>query len=203
MDIEKNTIPGNTISRDVLPGDTEKAVPGDTIPRDNSVRVRRLVLTGLLFALALILALVEDVIPTPVFVPGIKLGLSNIVVMYTMFFVGKRQALAIAVLKAGFVFLTRGLIASLLSLSGGLLSVAVMLLLLLIFGKRISYMMLSVAGAVCHNAGQLLTAAAIYTSLVLWGYLPVLVLSGIVAGAATSVLMRVTMPALNKLGLSK
>ena len=169
----------------------------------NSLKIRRMVLTAFLFAVVLVLAVVENELQIPVPVPGIKLGLSNIVVMYSLFFVEKKEALLLAVLKALFVFLTRGAVASLLSLCGGLLSISVMILFLLIFKERISYLMISILGAVFHNVGQMIAVSILYTNLFLWAYFPALLISGIVAGAATSTLLKVTLPALKKLGFSK
>ena len=78
---------------------------------------------ALLFAAAMALSWLEGLLPAFVPVPGIKLGLSNVVTMYTLFFVGWPSAVVLAVLKGGFEMLTRGLTAGLLSAAGGLLSV--------------------------------------------------------------------------------
>lgn len=166
----------------------------------NSIRIKRMVLTGLLFAVVLVLAVLENELQIPVPVPGVKLGLSNIVVMYSLFFVEKKEALLLAVLKALFVFLTRGAVASFLSLCGGLLSVLAMILFLLIFKEKISYLMVSILGAVFHNIGQIIAISILYTNIYLWAYFPVLLISGIVAGIATSTLLKVTLPALKRLG---
>ncbi len=166
----------------------------------NSIKIRRMVLTAFLFAVVLVLSVVENELQIPVPVPGVKLGLSNIVVMYSLFFVEKKEALLLAVLKAVFVFLTRGAVASFLSLCGGLLSVLVMILFLLIFKDKISYLMISILGAVFHNIGQIIAISTIYTNIFLWAYFPVLLISGIVAGVATSTLLKVTLPALKRLG---
>ncbi len=166
----------------------------------NSIKIKRMVLTAFLFAVVLVLSVVENELQIPVPVPGVKLGLSNIVVMYSLFFVEKKEALLLAVLKAMFVFLTRGAVASFLSLCGGLLSVLVMILFLLIFKDKISYLMISILGAVFHNIGQIIAISIIYTNIYLWAYFPVLLISGIIAGVATSTLLRVTLPALQKLG---
>ncbi len=174
----------------------------NNLPSDSLGRTKKMVLTGLLFAIALVLSLVENSLPQlAIPVPGVKLGLSNIAVMYTLFFVGAGQAFSIAVLKALFVLLTRGTVAALLSLLGGLLSVAIMLVLLFIFKEKISYLIISIAGSVFHNVGQFIGISFIYTSMGLWAYLPVLLIAGIIAGIATSTLLRFILPAFKKLGL--
>ena len=162
--------------------------------------IKRVALMAMLFALAVALTFLEYMIPIPTPVPGIRLGLSNIVVMYSLFFMRKRDAATLAVLKALFVFLTRGATAAALSLSGGLLSVLVMSLALVIFSDRISYLMVSVLGAVFHNLGQMCVASLILGSA-LWYYMPVLLLTGIAAGLATSLLLKATLPAFKRLNL--
>lgn len=165
----------------------------------NLQKTKMLVLTSILFAMALILAVVENSIPPlPFVVPGVKLGLSNIAVMYALFFLDKKQAFAIAVLKALFVVATRGFIAGVLSFSGGILSLLVMSLLLLVFKDKVSYFVLSISGAVFHNIGQFVVISLIYTSVYLWVYVPVLLISGVIAGIATSTLLKFILPALKR-----
>lgn len=169
----------------------------------NSIKeTKGLVLTGLLFAIAIVLSIIENSLPSIVIgVSGVKLGLSNIAVMYTLFFLTKQQAFIVAILKAFFVFLTRGLIAGALSLSGGITSLIVMIILMFIFKKKISYLIISIFGAVFHNIGQLFAVSFIFTSIYIWAYLPVLLVAGVLAGIATSTLLRFILPAFDKLGL--
>ncbi len=169
-------------------------------------KTKLLVLTALLFAVALVLSVVENSLPSVsllIPVPGVKLGLSNIAVMYALFFLKKKPAFAIAVLKGLFVAMTRGPIAGLLSLSGGVLSVLVMSLLIFAFKERISYLALSIFGSITHNVGQFMVVSLIYTNMYLWVYLPVLLISGVIAGIATSILLRFILPAFNRLVLNK
>jgi len=121
--------------------------------------------------------------------------------MYSLFFLTKRQAFTVAILKAAFVFSTRGIIPAILSLTGGLFSLSVMIILLIIFKKKISYLILSIFGAVFHNIGQLFAVSFIYTSVYIWAYLPVLLVSGVLAGIATSTLLKFILPAFQRLGL--
>lgn len=163
-------------------------------------KTQMLVLTSMIFAAALVLAVVENALPPlPIAVPGVKFGLSNIAVMYALFFLGKKQAFTIGILKAGFVFVTRGGIAGLLSLSGGILSILVMILLMAIFREKISYLMISIFGAVFHNVGQFIVITVIYTGMNMWAYFPVLLLSGLAAGIVTSTLLKFIMPAFQRL----
>lgn len=169
-------------------------------PADNLHKTKLMVLTALLFAISLVLSIVQSSFP-PLFIaaPGVKLGLSNIVAMYALFFLNSKQAFTIAILKSVFVYITRGAIAGALSLCGGILSLVVMILLLQIFKEKISYLVLSIFGAVFHNIGQLAAVSFIYTNMYLWMYLPVLLITGIIAGIATSTLLRFILPAFKKL----
>lgn len=166
----------------------------------NSGKTKKLVLTGLIFSIALVLSIVESTLPPiPLPVPGVKFGLSNIAVMFALFFLTKSQAFTIAVLKALFVVMTRGIIAGVLSLSGGILSLTFMLLLMLIFRQRISYLVISIFGAVAHNIGQFIVITIIYTGMYLLAYIPILLVSGVIAGIITATLLRFILPALKKL----
>lgn len=162
---------------------------------------RRVALTGMLFALAIALSFFESLVtPLLALPPGIKLGLANIVVMYALLFLSWRPALMLVVLKAGFGLLTRGGMAGLLSLSGGLVSLGVMVLLMLP-KNRVSVLVISIVGAVCHNLAQLLVIALVMGRYSLY-YAPVLVVAGVVVGLITAILLRVLMPALAKTGLA-
>lgn len=151
---------------------------------------------GLMLALALALSFFESMLPVLPFLPvGVKLGLSNIVTMYCLFFLGVKPSLTVAFLKSAFVMLMRGPTGGVLSLAGGIFSVVVMLLL-----KRIpslSKSVLSVAGAIAHNAGQLFMACIILKSFYALYYLPVMVLSGVMMGLITGMLLRLVMPYLH------
>lgn len=166
----------------------------------SSNKTKRLTLLGLLLSLALILSFVESALPPlPLILPGVKFGLSNIMVMYTLFFLGRGEATAIVLLKAVFVLTTRGVVAGILSLCGGILSLAVMALLMLLFREKASYLLLSIAGACFHNIGQLFAARLIYSNLYLWAELPLLLVFGVVAGIATAGLLRLLLPAIKSI----
>ncbi|MCK9479852.1 MAG: Gx transporter family protein [Firmicutes bacterium] len=168
--------------------------------QDNKKRIKILTVTALLFAVAVILSAAEHTLPPiyPMF-PGVKLGLSNIAVMFSLFFIKKSSAFSIALLKAFFVFAIKGAVAGVLSLLGGVLSLSVMILLLFIFKTKISYMILSISGAIFHNIGQVVGICIIYKGLFLWTYTPFLIVAGTVAGIATATLLRLILPLLGKM----
>lgn len=119
----------------------------------------RIALIGLMLSLALVLSLFESMLPALPFLPvGVKLGLSNIVTMYCLFFLGARPAFAVAALKSLFVLLTRGPTGAAMSFAGGILSLAVMLCCRRLFslGERLT----SIAGLSPTMWGSLRGGAA-------------------------------------------
>jgi len=158
-------------------------------------RTAQLTTTAMMFALIMVFSVLESTF-TPLLglPPGIRIGLTNIVVMYSLFFINKPTALLLVVLKSIFVLVTRGGIAGLLSLSGGVVAFLVMVLLIVIFKDKISILILSIAGAIAHNVAQLMGASLLLHQNLVLVYLPILLVSGIIVGTITSSLLRVTSP---------
>jgi len=114
-------------------------------------KARQTALLGMLFALSMALSFLESMLtPFLGLMPAMKLGLSNIVVMYAVLFLNRRSALYLVLLKALFALLTRGVTAGFLSLCGGALSLAVFCLLLALPFTITGYIF-SVSGALAHN----------------------------------------------------
>lgn len=136
---------------------------------------------GLLLALTLILSYVERLAPLPVPVPGVKIGLPNLVVIFLLYRVGLKQAITVSLARVALAGLLFGTGVSVLyAAAGAVLSLTVMTLL-----KKtgaFSIRGVSVAGAVCHNFGQILVAMTLLENQYLLGYFPVLCVTGAVAG---------------------
>lgn len=136
---------------------------------------------GLLLALAFILGYVERLVPLGFGIPGIKLGLANLVIVIAIYLFPLGEVIALDVLKVLLTGFTFGNMASLwYSLGGALLSLLVMLLL-----KRIgrnTVVGVSIAGGVFHNLGQLMVAAVMVSTRQVIYYLPVLLIAGLVTG---------------------
>ena len=148
------------------------------------MKAKQVSLTAMCVALAMILSYVESQIPSPG-VPGVKLGLANLVVVFALYRLGWKEAVGISLLRVFLVALLFGHAASLAySASGAVLSLAGMILLKR--SDKLSCVAVSVIGGVLHNAGQILMAWALMGANVVW-YLPVLILSGTVAGVAIGV----------------
>lgn len=144
---------------------------------------KRLVLLAMLTAVAMILSYVESLLPS-VGIPGVKMGLANIAVIFALFRFGWKEAAALSLVRVVLVSLLFGSVSAMLySLAGAVLSLAVMALLRRI--DRFSTVGVSVAGGVAHNAGQILMAMLILQTKQLLGYLPVLAVSGIAGGVLT------------------
>ena len=148
------------------------------------MKAKRVTVMAMCIALALILSYVESQIPSPG-IPGVKLGLANLVVVFALYRLGWKEAAGISLLRVFLVSLLFGHAASLAySASGAALSLVGMILLKK--WDRLSCVAVSVIGGVLHNAGQILMAWALMGANVVW-YLPVLILSGTVAGIAIGV----------------
>lgn len=161
---------------------------------------KKVALMGILFALAIAFSFMESMV-TPLLglPPGVKLGLANVVVMFALFFMTWKQALLLVGLKAVFGLLTRGAVAGALSLSGGVVSLLLMVLLTLPV-KKISITVISLLGAISHNMAQLFIIRLLFGQYVLF-YAPILLASGVVMGILSAILLRVLIPAIEKTGM--
>ncbi len=146
---------------------------------------RRLTRNALLTAVALIIFVVELAIPNPFPVPGVKLGLANIVTVYAMFKIGPADTLMILLSRILLGSMFSGQMMSFFySLTGGIFCYLVMLVLVRILSTH-QIWVCSVIGAICHNFGQILVAIVLTKTTALIVYLPVLVISGILTGLFT------------------
>ena len=151
------------------------------------MKAKPVALTGLLIALALILSYLESLVPMSFAVPGIKLGLPNLVVVFTLYRLKPSVAAAISLLRVALVALLFGSALSLAySAAGAVVSFLVMLLLRR--SERFGCTGVSVAGAVSHNLAQIATAAVLLETPSLAWYFPVLCVSGTVAGVCIGLL---------------
>jgi heptaprenyl diphosphate synthase len=163
-------------------------------------RLRRLVLTSLFGAAAMALSYAEHLVPLPLPLPGVRLGLSNIAVVAAAAFLSPLAGAAVAALKILVPLLMSGNgIAFLFSLSGTALSYATVLLAGRLAGKRISYAGACCASAGAHCCGQLAAAALVAGTSAVIGYLPVMLAASAVTGTATGIILNLCAPALGGL----
>ncbi len=143
--------------------------------------IKKTALLGMLTSLALIASYIETLIPIPIPIPGIKLGLPNLIILLTLKLYGAKEGFLVNILRillSGFLFGSFSTI--LYSLAGGLLSYAVMAVLLKL--NFFSLTGVSIAGGICHNLGQLALAILVLNSVSLLSYMPVLLISGLITG---------------------
>lgn len=141
---------------------------------------------GVFTALALIFSYVETLIPFQFGIPGVKLGLVNLIIVIVLYKTDWKEALLLSIVRivlAGFIF--GSLFSILYSLAGGILSLAVMALL----KKKDSFsvMGVSMAGGVTHNVGQLIVAMIVVETYQVGYYLPVLLIAGLITGAVIGI----------------
>lgn len=164
------------------------------------MNVKKLTRLAMLTTIALIIFMVEAQIPPPIPIPGIKLGLANIVTVYAMFALSPWDTLSILVCRVflGSVF-SGQLMTLFYSMGGGLLCWLAMLLLRQLLTKK-QLWVAGVFGAIFHNIGQILVAIALTRTPGLVAYLPVLLVSGILTGAFTGLCAQFLLARLDKLG---
>jgi len=165
-----------------------------------------IVRNGILIAMALVLSLAEKWFPLSLLVPlpGVKLGLANVVSMFALFFCGWQSALVITVLRCLLASIFYGGIISLaLSLSGGLLALVAMTGLKIGYDRWISIVGISIGGAAAHNIGQVAMAALLLNSQAVIYYLAVLLITAVVTGILTGTLAQFLFSKLQRIGFLK
>lgn len=154
-------------------------------PNNGNGRARKLTELALLTAVALILFAVELRLPNLLPIPGVKLGLANVVTVYAVYRYRPREAALILVARVLLGSLFAGSALTLLySLAGSLLCLAGMLPLRRVMPERLLWLC-SVLGAVLHNLGQMAVAVLVTSTPAIAGYLPLLLVAGCIAGAFT------------------
>ena len=153
---------------------------------------------GLLTALAMIFSYIEFLIPISLGIPGIKLGLANLVVVTALYVMRPHEAFLINIVRILLSGLLFGNSMSLIySISGGVLSFFIMLALKKANG--FSVFGVSIAGGVAHNIGQILAAMLILENVMIAYYLPVLLIAGILTGLLIGFLASRIIPQVNKI----
>ena len=139
-----------------------------------------------IIAFAMILSFVESRIPAFVAIPGVKVGLANIAVIFTLYKLGVKQAITVSIIRVLLIAMLFGSAVSLIySISGAVLSLLTMILL-----KRLtplSEVAVSVTGGIMHNVGQIAAASFMLSTNVVVYYLPFLLVSGTIAGIVVGI----------------
>jgi heptaprenyl diphosphate synthase len=162
-------------------------------------KTRHMVLLSLMVSQALILSIIEQWIAIPSVVPGVKLGLANIVTLIVIIFFGLKDALVVVTARCLLASMFGGGLALFpFSFVGGVLSALIMYLMYKRFEKVFSTIGISVAGSIMHNLGQLAVASIMMWDVSVFGYLPILLVSGIIMGCFVGVCTYFLVSALKK-----
>jgi heptaprenyl diphosphate synthase len=147
------------------------------------MKTKKLVTLAVTISVAMILSFVESRIPAFVAIPGVKVGLANIAVIFALYKMGWREAIVVSVIRVLLVALLFGSVVSLAySIAGALISLSLMILLRKI--GIFTEIAVSVVGGITHNIGQILIAFLLLETKVVFYYLPFLLVSGVIAGIA-------------------
>ena len=150
------------------------------------MKTKKIAVLALAIALAMILSFVESQIPAFVAIPGVKIGLANIAVVFVLYKLGWKEAVLISLVRVFMVSVLFGTAVSLFySVAGAVLSLTGMVLLRKT--GLFSTVAVSVTGGVLHNVGQILMACLLLETNVIVYYLPFLILSGVIAGVVIGV----------------
>ncbi len=160
---------------------------------------RRLTRLALLTAIALTIFLAEAQLPAPIPVPGVKLGLANIVTLYAVFALGPGDALLLLTTRVFLGAVFAGQMMTLLySGLGGLFAWCAMVVLSKVFSPKKLWLCSPIA-AVFHNLGQLLAAAAVLRSWAVMAYFPYLLVAGLAAGLFTGLAAQFLLERMNQI----
>ena len=150
------------------------------------MNTKKLTTLAVTVAVAMILSFVESRIPPIVPIPGVKVGLANIAVIFALYKMGWREAITVSLVRVALVALLFGSVVSLAySFAGALLSLSLMIILRKI--GIFTEVAVSVVGGITHNIGQILVAFLLLETEVVFYYLPFLMVSGVIAGIGVGV----------------
>ena len=166
--------------------------------RKGSGKGRTVAFLGVMLSLSLVMAYIETFITLPFTIPGVKIGLANIITLMLLYQSGWKQALTVGVLR---VILSGFLFGSLFGILFGMTGMVLSLIVMSVTKGcgRFSVRGVSMAGGVSHNIGQIIAALVVTeTPGVIW-YLPALLVAGLVMGGINGVLAGLVLPYLRKM----
>lgn len=154
----------------------------------NNSKAKRIAFYGMMVALAFTFSYLESLIPFNFGIPGVKLGLANLVVVVALYVIKPGEAFTIAIIRIFLAGLTFGNVYSLAySLCGGILSFIVMYL---AKKTKLSIVGVSMLGGICHNIGQIIVAAIVMETARIAYYLPVLLIAGLLTGLLLGIISK-------------
>lgn len=164
-------------------------------------KAKKIALFGMMVALAFTFSYFESLIPLDFVVPGVKLGLANLVVVIALYLMKPGEAFSIAIIRIFLAGLTFGNVYSIAySLCGGILSFLVMYL---VRKTKLSVIGVSMLGGICHNIGQIIVAAIVMGTSRIAYYLPVLLVAGLITGLLLGVISKLVIERFEKVKRDK
>lgn len=162
------------------------------------MKSKKIATYGLLVALAFILSYIESLFPIPLPIPGIKVGLVNLVVLAALYTLGVKEAFVLSLVRIVLVGFTFGNLSTMMfSLGGGFLSW--LLMVLAKRSKQLGLVGVSVIGGLSHNIGQIAVAMVVIENIYVLGYLPILLVFGALTGTIIGILGSLIVKRLNNI----
>ena len=150
------------------------------------MKTKKVAMLGLTIALAMIMSYIEALVPLSFAVPGIKMGLANIVIIFVLYKIGTKEAILVSLIRVILVSLLFSNVMSMAySIAGAVLSLSVMWLLKKT--DKFSFVGVSIAGGIMHNVGQIIMAVILLGTEQIALYLPVLIITGTVTGVVIGI----------------
>ena len=150
------------------------------------MKTKKVAMLGLTIALAMIMSYIEALVPLSFAVPGIKMGLANIVIIFVLYKIGTKEAILVSLIRVILVsLLFSNVMAMAYSIAGAVLSLSVMWLLKKT--DKFSFIGVSIAGGIMHNVGQIIMAVILLGTEQIALYLPVLIITGTVTGVVIGI----------------
>ena len=150
------------------------------------MKTKKVAMLGLTIALAMIMSYIEALVPLSFAVPGIKMGLANIVIIFVLYKIGTKEAILVSLIRVILVsLLFSNVMAMAYSIAGAVLSLSVMWLLKKT--DKFSSVGVSIAGGIMHNVGQIIMAVTLLGTEQIALYLPVLIITGTVTGVVIGI----------------
>ncbi len=154
--------------------------------------VKKIAFCSVFASLSIIFSIFESLLPIQAFIPlpGIKLGIANIVILYVLFYIGSKEASLVLICRCVVTaFIFGSLPSFLFSVCGGLLSLGSAVIIKKTCARRISFVGIGIIGAACHNTGQILVSCFMLGTFSVFYYLPVLLIASIVCGSITGMIL--------------
>ena len=150
------------------------------------MKTKKVAMLGLTIALAMIMSYIEALVPLSFAVPGIKMGLANIVIIFVLYKIGTKEAILVSLIRVILVsLLFSNVMAMAYSIAGAVLSLSVMWLLKKT--DKFSFVGVSIAGGIMHNVGQISMAVILLGTEQIALYLPVLMITGTATGVVIGI----------------